>query len=291
MPPPFNATDLLIKPVYDVAFYGEDLQIPLGTLPLALQAITWSGIDELKVVDADAENYSRIISDVDSLGILNEGDGVAFDQTVNWLSDMSAFVYKFNLTFAVGLSVTAWTSGDHSVDSVRVRITERLRDGTLVKPIADLTKLTGMTTLNGTGDEIAIVTFENNQPFKVSQGNIVRLQITLGRTDTLVATSFEGIMPLFYFQEGALAKQLIESTLNLHLHPALDHAFDVFRDQSQQEGLDYSGMTEGGISRSAEAINAPIFNPNQPFIGDVSDLPHAHFPTSRPTTAMEAGVQ
>ena len=214
-----------------------------------LNAITWSGIDELKNVDADLENYSRIISDIDSLGILNGGDGIAFDHTYNWLSDMSAFVYKFNLTLAVALSVTAWTSGDHSVDSVRIRITERLQDGTLVKPIADLTKSTGMTTLGAVGDEVAIVTFEGNTPFKVSQGNIVRLQITLGRTDTLVATSFEGIMPLFYFQEGATAKQMVESTLNLHLHPALDHAFDVFRDESLQESLDYGGIDENGHSR------------------------------------------
>ncbi len=285
MPPPYNATNLLIKPTYDVAFYGEDLHLPLGLAPLALAGITWSGIDELKTVDADMENYSRIISDVDTLGILNEGDGVAFDHTYNWLSDMSAFVYKFNLTLAVGLSVTAWTSGDHSIDSVRIRITERLQDGTLVKPIADLTKSTGMTALGAVGDAVAIVTFEGNTPFKVSQGNIVRLQITLGRTDTLVATSFEGIMPLFFFQEGNLTKQMVESTLNLHLHPALDHAFDVFRDQSFQEGLDYNGITEQGISRQAESINAPLPNGSNGdgrFLGDVKDLPHAHFPHSRP---------
>ena len=249
MPPPYNATNLLAKPVYDVAFYGEDLHLPIGLVTLPFQAITWSGIDELLNVDADMENYSRIISNVDSLGILNEGDGVAFDHTYNWLSDMSAFVYKFNLTLAVGLSVTAWTSGDHSIDSVRIIITERLQDGTLVKPIADLTKATGMTALGAVGDAVAIVTFEGNKPFKVSQGNVVRLQIILGRTDTLVATSFEGIMPLFYFQEGSISKQLVESTLNLHLHPALDHAFSVFRDQSLQEGLDYSGVTEQGEKR------------------------------------------
>ena len=188
MPPPYNPTNLLAKPVYDVAFYGQDLQLPLGLAPLALHPIVWSGIDELKNVGTDMENYSRIISDIDNLGILNLGDGVAFDHTYNWLSDMSAFVYKFNLTLAVGLSVTAWTSGDHSVDTVRVILTERLSDGTLVKPIADLQQDTGMTTLNGVGDEICIMTFEGNVPFKVSQGNTVRMQIILGRTDGGTAT-------------------------------------------------------------------------------------------------------
>ena len=57
-------------------------------------------------------------------------------------------------------------------------------------------------------------------------------------------------MPLFYMQEGALAKTMIESTLQLHLHPALDHAFPVFRDQSIQEQLDYSGVDSKGFSRN-----------------------------------------
>jgi len=291
MPPPYNANNLLIKPTYDVAFYGEDLQLPLGLPTLNLASITWSTLDELLNVDADLENYSRLVSDVDVLGILNEGDGVAYDQTYNWLSDMSAFVYKFNLTVAVGISVTAWTSGDHSVDSVRIRITERLQDGTLVKNIADLTKSTGMTALVATGASVAVLTFEGNTPFKVAQGNIVRVQITLARTDTGTATTFEGVLPLFYFQEGSIAKQMIESTLNIHLHPALDHAFDVFRDQSLQEGLDYSGVTFEGLSRApigtvAPPMQPPPINGLVPFVGNVEDLPHAHFPRSRPTQGV-----
>lgn len=249
MPPPYNPNNLLSKPTYDVSSYGEDLQLPLGTLPLALQSITWSTIDTLQVVDSDMEHYSRLVSDIDTLGIMNEGDGVAFNETWHFLSDMSAFCYKFNLTFAVGLAVTAYTSGDHSVDSAQVIINELLPDGTKLREIANMTKNTGMVSLTATGTSIVIMTFEGNTPFKIAQGNIIELQIILGRTDTLVATTFEGIMPLFYFQEGSLAKLMIESTLALHLHPALDHAFPVFRDESIQEGLDYSGVAKDGNSR------------------------------------------
>ena len=144
-------------------------------------------------------------------------------------------------------------------------------------------KATGMTVLAATGIHVAIVTFEGNEPFKISQGNTIRLQIILGRTDTMVATTFEGVMPLFYFQVSTATKQLIESTLNLHLYPALDHAFTVFRDQSLQEPMDYGGVTKQGISRSAEAVNAPLPTPEPtPEPIPVGDLPHAHFPTSRP---------
>ena len=245
----FNVNDLLEKPVYDVSSYGEDLQLPFGQKKLALQSITWSALDELLVEGADMENYSRLVSDVDSLGILNQGDGVAFDQTYEWLSDMSAFVYKFNITLCVALSVTAYTSGNHSVDDVNVIIKETLGDGTLVRTIANLTQSTGMTNTQAVEDKACIMTFEGNIPFKVAQGNKVTVQIILGRTDTNTATTFEGIMPLFYFQKSSLAKTMIESTLGLHLHPALDHAQPVFRDQSIQEALDYSGVQKDGIDR------------------------------------------
>ena len=250
MSAPFNVNELLEKPVYDVSSYGEDLQLPFGTKKLALQAITWSELDELLVVDADMENYSRLISDIDSLGIMNQGDGVAFDQTYTWLSDMSAFVYKFNITLCVALSVTAYTSGNHSVDSVNVIVKETLQDDTLVRTIANLTKDTGMTNTQAVEDKAVIMTFEGNIPFKVAQGNKVTIQIILNRTDTNTATTFEGIMPIFYFQKSSLAKTMIESTMQLHLHPALDHAFEVFRDQSIQEQLDYDGVARDGTKRT-----------------------------------------
>ena len=245
----FNVNDLLEKPVYDVSSYGEDLQLPLGQKKLALQSITWSALDELLVVDADMENYSRLISDVDSLGIMTQGDGVAFDQTYTWLSDMSAFVYKFNITLCVALDVTSYSSGNHSIDSVQVIIKETLADDTVVREIANMTKDTGMTNTQAVETKAVIMTFEGNIPFKVAQGNKVTVQIVLNRTDTNTATTFEGIMPLFYFQISDLAKTMIESTMQLHLHPALDHAFEVFRDQSIQEQLDYDGVNIEGVKR------------------------------------------
>jgi antitoxin component of RelBE/YafQ-DinJ toxin-antitoxin module len=199
------------------------------------------------------ENYSRLVSDIDALGVMNQGDGVAFDQTYTWLSDMSAFVYKFNITLCVALEVTAYTSGDHSVDSAQVIIRETLADGTVVREIANMIKATGMTNTQAVESKAVIMTFEGNIPFKVAQGNKVTIQIILDRTDTNTATTFEGIMPLFYFQKSALAKTMIESTIQMHLHPALDHAFEVFRDQSIQEQLDYDGVSIDGFDRSHSA--------------------------------------
>jgi len=247
---PYNINDLLEKPVYDVSSYGEDLQLPFGTKNLALQSITWSELDELLLVDADMENYSRLVSDIDALGVMNQGDGVAFDQTYTWLSDMSAFVYKFNITLCVALEVTAYTSGNHSVDNAQVIIKETTQSGQVIRELANMIKDTGMTNTQAVQSKAVIMTFEGNIPFKVAQGNKVTIQIILGRTDTSTATTFEGIMPLFYFQKSALAKTMVESTMQLHLHPALDHAFEVFRDASIQEQLDYDGVDKDGFDRS-----------------------------------------
>jgi len=250
MSAPYNVNNLLQKPVYDVSSYGEDLQLPLGLKKLALQSITWSELDELLLVDADMESYSRLVSDIDALGVMNQGDGVAFDQTYEWLSDMSAFVYKYNITLCVALEVTAYTSGNHSVDSVQVIIKETLSDGTIVREVDNITKDTGMTNTQAVESKACIMTFEGNIPFKIAQGNKVTVQIILNRTDTSTATTYEGLMPMFYFQISALAKTMVESTMQMHLHPALDHAFPVFRDQSIQDELDYDGVTQQGFDRS-----------------------------------------
>ena len=57
-------------------------------------------------------------------------------------------------------------------------------------------------------------------------------------------------MPYFYCQEGSLAKTMIESGLEMHLHASLDHAFPIFRDQSVVNKVDYSGINIDGIDRA-----------------------------------------
>ena len=247
----YNSTDTLTKATYDIAGYGEDLFLPFTTDTLALQSVTWSAVNELLQEESqDLESYSRLVSDIDTLGILNEGDGVNYHRTFDFLTDMSAWVYKFNLTFAVALQVSAYTSGNHSIDSVTVTFSELLPDKTQKRQIATMQHNTGMANLAATGTNVAIMHFEGNVPFKIAQGNYARIDIQFNSTDTLTATSYEGIMPYFYFQTGALSKTMCESGLQLHLHPALDHAFPVFRDESITNKLDFDGVTKDGFDRS-----------------------------------------
>ena len=247
----YNSLDTLTKPVYDVANYGEDLFLPLTTDTLALQSITWSALDELLQEEStDLEAYSRLVSDIDTLGILNEGDGIRYNRSFDFLTDMSAFTYKFNLTFAVGLSVTSYGSGAHSVDSVKVTFLELLPDKSIKRTIASMIHNTGMTDIAAVEDKVAIMHFEGNNPFKITQGNYLRIIIEFNSTDTGTATSFEGIMPYFYFQAGSLAKTMCESGIQLHLHPALSHSFPIFRDENIVNQIDFDGVNKDGFDRS-----------------------------------------
>ena len=186
--------------------------------------------------------------------MLNEGDGVRFDRTYEWLSDQSTWIYRLAINICAALDVTAFTSGNHSVDSVRFVVTEVRSDGSLVHEIEDKTIDTGMTDTVAIETKAAIINFETNKPFKIEQGNILRVQIVFNSTDTDVATTFEGIMPYYYAQEGSIAKTLIESAIILHLHSALDHAFIVLRDQSLQDQLDFGGVAKSGQARGGPPI-------------------------------------
>jgi hypothetical protein len=248
----YNSLDTLTKPVYDISSYGEDLFLPITTDTLALQSITWSELDELlQEHSEDLEAYSRLLSDIDTLGILNEGDGVRFSRQYDFLTDMSAWCYKFNLTFCAALDVTAYTSGAHSIDSITVNFYELLPDKTQLRQITTMQKSTSMTDIGAVKTQAAIMHFEGNVPFKITQGNYLRCEIIFNSTDTGTATSFEGIMPYFYCQTGNLAKTMIESGLEMHLHPALDHSFPVFRDQSITNKIDYDGINIDGVNRAA----------------------------------------
>ncbi len=245
----FAADDTLTKPVYNQSEAGDIRTIFLGTDTLALQSLTWSGLNELlqPAPSGDAvaviEDYPMLFSDVDTLGIANEGDGVRFDRIYEWLSDQSTWVYKYVINICVALSVTAFTSGNHEITSVKFTLTEHLIDGTQVGgEIDSQIKTTGMTDIVSAVDAATILHVESNVPFKITQGNKLRLRIEFTSIDSDVATTFEGVMPAFYFQEGSLAKWLTPSALILYIHPALDSKFAVLRDQSIDAKLDYAGI-------------------------------------------------
>lgn len=238
---------LRIKPVYDVSTYGEDVTLSLGIDDAALQTITPSTADFGQILEngnIPIDQIEKVMSDIDAIGILNEGDNVAFDQTYEWVPDMSAFIYKIGFSIAFGLNVSVFTSGSFDIDSIQIIITQ----DTVRSPKVLLDKTfeaEGLTALVAGGTQILLFNREIAiSAAKITQGVPLTFQIIINET-VGVGTRQVGIVPFFCFQSEAIAKIFSTSVLKFHVHPSLDHAFPVFRSENEQELLDFSGKGAG----------------------------------------------
>lgn len=242
-----DASKALVKPVYNVGDYGEDLAIPLGEMDTSktIQTFTISTTGQIKnLMNDDVEDIESVISDTDTGVIMHEGNSVDFDQIYKWLPDMSAFVYKTNIILGIGMNVSAYTNGNCAVNTIQVIIKETLQDGTVKQNLLDVTKAMAMTNMTATGSHIAIVNIETNNPYRVTSGNVIEIRIIVTRTQSGTATTQTGIIPLFPFIKNAVAKTFVKSQMKFHLHASLDHMYPVFRSQDNESLLDYSGINK-----------------------------------------------
>ena len=242
-----------IKPVYDVSAYGEDLSIQLGIDNLALQSITVNTAAFFKSTDTvnlngsattvfPVEDMDLVLSDVDVIGIAHEGNNTAFDRVYSFEPDMTAFVYKASIKAAFGLNVSAYTSGNFDITGVRF-IVSQIVDSDRTEIIDDFTVDATLTALTATGTQIFIIVADRHYTtFKAIKGRPVTVQIIINET-TGSGTRQVGILPVFPFQAAAILKPFTTSVLSVHVHPTLDHAFPVFRDQNAMQLLDYSGIS------------------------------------------------
>jgi hypothetical protein len=269
----FNPTQLLIKPTYDVSSYGEDLTIQLGTDTLALKGFTVSSATFEQSSESATVFHmgdeGTVISDTDTIGIAYEGNDTAYDRTFQFLPDMSAFVYKYEILAGFALNCSAYTSGALDIDSVRFTLSTTLPDGSEENIIFDRYVTSSTSALSGTGTNLFIVHLEDNTPLKLIKGYPVRLQIRVNETISGTNTRQVGILPFFPFQKEALAKIFTTSVFDMHLHPTLDHAFPVFRDQSAQETLDYGGVTINNSTRGVSFLGTPSTQPEMVNLGGI----------------------
>ena len=249
-----------IKPVYDVSAYGEDLSIQLGIDNLALQSITASTASFFKNTDTvnlngsattvfPVEDMDLVLSDVNTFGIAHEGDNTAFDRIYSFEPDMTAFIYKASIKAAFALNVSAYTSGTFDLTGVRFVISQVV-DSDRTEAIDDFTLTATLTGLTAAGTQVFVIVADRHYTnFKAIKGRPITIQIIINET-TGTGTRQVGIMPVFPFQAAAIIKPITTSVLSVHVHPTLDHAFPVFRDQNAMQLLDYSGISNpdgGGV--------------------------------------------
>jgi len=228
----------LIKPTYDVANFGHDITLPLNCLSGSTTTLTPSTATFVQVLDdsrVPIDEVDLFITDSDEMAMVHAGDDTDFDTSWEWRPDMSAQAYQISLNFAVGMKVSAYTSGNFKISDVQVIIKQvggGEGDFTYLDKIID----PGMTNMVATAEQVAIINFSTKVSAKVFDKPLT-FQIKVN-TDSGTGTYQTGIVPLFCYFSSAVPKTWTTSSVLMHIHADLAHAFPIFRDQDNMNKLD-----------------------------------------------------
>ena len=233
---------VLIKPVFDVGNYGHDVTVPLSTLTgtntQTLVPSTSTFVQVLEDSRVPVDELPLFIADTDKMEMIHQGNDTDYNETFTWLPDMSASLYKMTLNFAVGLNVSAYTSGNFKISKIQMIVKQQKAEyvETLVNRIID----PGMANITSAVGQVAIVAFDTQVAKKVFD-KAVTIQIIV-TTSSGTGTYQCGLFPIFSYIAPAVPKVWTTSAFIMHLHGALDHAFPVFRNEDNENLLDHSGI-------------------------------------------------
>jgi len=228
----------LIKPTYDVANFGHDTILPLSCISGNVATITPSTSTFVQVLEDNRvpiDEVDLFITDSDKMALIHLGDDIDFDKTYEWSPDMSAQAYTLTFSFGVGMKVSSYTSGNFKISDVQV-ICNQVGGGegtvNFVNKIID----PGMSNMTSAVAQVAIINFSTTVSTKVFDKPLT-FQIKVN-TDSGSGTYQTGIIPLFCYFGTAIPKTWTTSSVLMHLHADLAHAFPIFRDEDNMNMLD-----------------------------------------------------
>jgi hypothetical protein len=228
----------LIKPTYDVANYGHDTSLPLSCISGNVATITPSTSTFVQVLEdsrVPIDEVDLFITDSDKMALIHLGDDTDFDKTYEWAPDMSAQAYTLTFSFGVGMKVSSYSSGNFKISDVQV-ICNQIGGGegsvNFVNKIID----PGMANMTSAVAQVAIINFSTTVSTKVFDKPLT-FQIKVN-TDSGSGTYQTGIIPLFCYFGTAIPKTWTTSSVLMHLHADLAHAFPIFRDEDNMNMLD-----------------------------------------------------
>ena len=229
----------LIKPVYDIANFGHDTTLPFncitGTGTTTLTPSTATFVQVLDDSRIPVDEVDMFITDSDKMELVHAGNDIDFDESFEWLPDMSAQAYQISFSFAVGMKCSAYTSGNFKISDVQV-IVKQVGGGegdvTVVNKIID----PGMANMVSTAEQVAIINFSTKTSAKVFDKPLT-FQIKVN-TDSGTGTYQTGIIPLYCYFGAAVPKTWTNSSVLMHIHADLAHAFPIFRDEDNMNMLD-----------------------------------------------------
>lgn len=263
----FSVLSYLIKPVYNVGDFGEDIVIPLDQDLLTLQSITPSTSTFARTTETfgavsafPVDDHTTLASDKDAIGIAHEGNDTQFSRIYSWRPDMDVVLYKLDVNAAFGLNVSAYTSGNFSLTSVRIKI-YTIEANANQRIIFNEVYTSGLGNLTATGSQIFVINEDVLLDTEVYSGFPVIFEITV-TSGTGVGTRQEGVLPWFPYQAAALIKSFSRSELRFHCHASVSHADKVLKRQQNDKKLDYGGINVLGKQNNEQ--DAMITNEQVP---------------------------
>ena len=229
----------LIKPVYDVSNFGEGVTLPLNCLSGSTTTLTPSTATFVQVLEdskVPIDEVDQFITDSDKMALIHAGNDTDYDTTFEWSVDMSNQAYQITCNLAVAQIVSSYSSGNFKIDSVQIVIKQvggGEGDHVYLNKIID-PGMVNMTSLNA--EQVAIINFSTTVSAKVFDKPLT-FQIKVN-TDSGTGNYLTGIIPLFCYFGAAVPKTWTTSSVLLHIHADLAHAFPIFRDQDNMNMLD-----------------------------------------------------
>jgi len=238
MPYHISERPALIKPVYDVSNFGTDVTLPLNCLSgntVTLTPSTATFVQVLEDSKVPIDEVNMFIMDSDKMAGIYPSNDTDFDTTFEWSVDMSNQAYQITMNFAVFQKVSSYSSGNFKIDDVQIVIKQiggGEGDYTYVNKIID----PGMANMVSATEQVAIINFSTKVSAKVADKPLT-FQIKVN-TSSGSGTYQTGIVPLFCYFSSAVPKTFTTSSVLLHVHADLAHAFPIFRDEDNMNMID-----------------------------------------------------
>ena len=250
-----NIGQLRIKPVFDVGNYGHDLDLNLvlsGTNTTTLVPSTTTITQVLDDSNVPIDEIPTFITDSDEMELVHAGNDTNFSKT--WVThfDMAAWIYKTTFRFAIGCNVSSYSSGNVKIDTVQITMKHSLGSGLGDKVLFNKIIDPGVANMTSATAQMAIFNVDVNSPVKVDTTQPVTIQIQANISASGTSTETIGLVPLFCYLSPHTPKVWSYSGVTFHAHGALDHADIIFRNQDDQNKLDYSGVPPTGVLQGSE---------------------------------------
>lgn len=245
-----------VRGVYDSANYGYDLHIPIKDPRLTtVTTFTYStGITEKQF---NVEDFTPAGSEIeyvpllhstdlvfmtdDTVPILHNGNGAAFNQNYLIEADMTAQLHQIEVCMAVALNCSAYTNGSLTINSIDITpqsfmaANQPLNNFGVQRILPD----TAFTPLGATGLLVFIARGFVDIPAKLKQGAPLILNVVINTTTSGTNTFQVGLLPRFADIVNNIAKDWNISEFIAHIHPLPEHIDEVLGNTT----IDIEGMS------------------------------------------------